>query len=78
MTRKLKTNKISAAGKKTRCLQHFGVCLATCSRRVGTAMLNDLAPEYSLFVFLLIPEMVSLHGEGEQREQGRLRGNKFL
>ena len=69
---------MSAAGKKTQCLQHFGVCLATCCRRVGAAVLNDLAPECSLFVFLLIPEMVSLHREGEQREKGRLTENKFL
>ena len=60
MTEELKTNTISAAAEKTKCLLHFEVCLqGSLLQRVGAALLNDLAPECFLFVFSPSPKMLS-------------------
>ena len=72
MTKKLKTNKISAAGKP-QCLLHFGVRLASCSR--GWAQHCRMTVHLS--AFCLCPrqiQMHSLHWEEEWREQGGLYG----
>ena len=52
MTEELKTNTISAAAEKTKCLLHFEVCLqGSLFQRVGAALRNDLAPECFFSVF---------------------------
>ena len=63
---------ISVATKRKQCLLLSEVCLEACFRGGGAAPPNDFAPEHFLFVFSPNPEMLSLHREEEQREQGGL------
>ena len=65
---KLKTNVISGAAERKHCLLLGEACLAACSRRwvqlcEMTLLLNVFSPNR---------EMLSLHREEEQREQGGL------
>ena len=71
---KLKTNVISAVALKKQCLLLCEACLAACSRGWVQHCRMTLLLNFFLFVFLPNPEMLSLHEEEEQREQGVLYG----
>ena len=64
----MKTNVISAATERKKCLLLGEACLAACSRGWVQHCLMTLL--LNVFVFLPNLEMVSVHREEEWREQG--------